>query len=150
MTTRPSFLVSARFERAIDFAIDLHRNQARKRSLGEPGPPYVGPLLGVTGLVFEDGGSEDEAIAALWHDSIEDQDEPDLRDRIREKFGERVLQIVKGVSAEEKSTEQKDDRGLAQGGWHDRKRSYITNWRRRTNRHCGFPWPTSSGTSTLS
>lgn len=127
MATRPSFVVSERFELAIDFAIELHRNQARKRSPGEPGPPYVGHLLGVTGLVLEDGGSQDEAIAALLHDSIEDQNEPHLSDHIREKFGERVLQIVKGASAEENSTEQKADRGLAQSSWRDRKRRYIAN-----------------------
>ena len=65
MTTQASFLVSERFERAIDFAIDLHRTQARKRSRGEPGPPYVGHLLGATGLVLEDGGSEEEADRRL-------------------------------------------------------------------------------------
>ena len=35
--------------------------------------PYVGHLLGVTSIVIENGGSEDEAIAALLHDSAEDQ-----------------------------------------------------------------------------
>ncbi len=51
------------------FAHQLHRRQVRKTS----GVPYVGHLLGAAALVIEDGGSEDEAIAALLHDSLEDQ-----------------------------------------------------------------------------
>ena len=147
VTTQPSFPVSARFERAIDFAIDLHRNQARKRSPGEPGPPYVGHMLGVTGLVLEDGGSEEEAIAAVLHDSIEDQDEPHLRDRIREEFGDRVLQIVKGVSAEQKSTERKPIAVSRREAGATGSAATSPTWRQRTNRHCGFPWSTSSGIS---
>ena len=58
-----------RFDRALQLASELHRTQKRKTS----GAPYVSHLLGVCALVLEDGGSEDEAIAALLHDSIEDQ-----------------------------------------------------------------------------
>ena len=46
-----------------------HRKQKRKTS----GVPYVAHLLGVTAMVIEDEGTEDEAIAALLHDSLEDQ-----------------------------------------------------------------------------
>ena len=35
--------------------------------------PYVAHLLAVCALVLEAGGDEDEAIAALLHDAVEDQ-----------------------------------------------------------------------------
>ena len=54
--------------------------------------PYLSHLLSVSALVWEDGGSEDQAIAALLHDAIEDagQDEATITDR----FGSAVAQIV--------------------------------------------------------
>jgi len=61
--------LSARFDQALVFAADLHRDQVRK---GTP-VPYMAHLLGVASLVLEDGGDEDEAIAALLHDAVEDQ-----------------------------------------------------------------------------
>ncbi len=62
-------MFSERFDEALVFAHRLHRKQKRKTS----GAPYVAHLLGVAALAIEDGGSEDEAIAALLHDSLEDQ-----------------------------------------------------------------------------
>ena len=51
------------------------------------GVPYISHLLSVTALVLEDGGDEDQAIAALLHDAIEDQGGDKTRQEIREKFG---------------------------------------------------------------
>ena len=62
-------MYSDRFEQALAFAHRLHRKQRRKTS----GAPYIGHLLGVAAIVIEDDGTEDEAIAALLHDSLEDQ-----------------------------------------------------------------------------
>jgi len=62
-------MFTARFDDALAFASNLHRAQCRKGTL----IPYISHLLAVTALVMEDGGSEDEAIAALLHDAIEDQ-----------------------------------------------------------------------------
>jgi (p)ppGpp synthase/HD superfamily hydrolase len=48
--------------------------------------------------VLEYGGSEDMAIAALLHDAVEDQGgEPRLSD-IRNRFGDRVADIVRSCS----------------------------------------------------
>ena len=58
-----------RFEDALIFASQLHSEQERKVS----GTPYIGHLLGVASIVIEHGGNENEAIAALLHDAIEDQ-----------------------------------------------------------------------------
>ena len=58
-----------RFAEALAYCASVHRTQTRK---GKP-TPYVAHLLSVAALVLEDGGDEDEAIAALLHDSLEDQ-----------------------------------------------------------------------------
>src|SRR4029077_18616732 len=58
-----------RFAHALDYATRAHEEQMRKGS----DIPYVSHLLAVAALVLEDGGDEDEAIAALLHDVVEDQ-----------------------------------------------------------------------------
>jgi (p)ppGpp synthase/HD superfamily hydrolase len=68
MKQHSSFL-TWRFDLALQFASGLHHEQARK---GVP-IPYVAHLMGVSSLVLEAGGDEDQAIAALLHDAVEDQ-----------------------------------------------------------------------------
>ena len=81
-----------RFDRAMVYAARAHSTQFRKGTRR----PYVGHLLGVASIVLAHGGDEDEAIAALLHDAVEDQGgKPRLLD-IRQKFGLRVAQIVEG------------------------------------------------------
>ena len=58
-----------RFQQALVLASGLHATQTRKAS----NVPYVAHLLAVSAIVLEHGGDEDEAIAALLHDAIEDQ-----------------------------------------------------------------------------
>ena len=49
--------------------------------------------------MLEDGGSEDEAIAALLHDAVEDHPrDGNTVEEIRMLFGERVLRIVLGCT----------------------------------------------------
>ncbi len=62
-------LLTPRFETALSYAAALHRTQVRKAS----SIPYVAHLLAVAAVVIEQGGDEDQAIAALLHDAIEDQ-----------------------------------------------------------------------------
>jgi GTP pyrophosphokinase len=81
---------SPRFREALLFAAELHAAQTRKGS----GAPYLSHLLAVTALVMEHGGDEDETIAALLHDAIEDQGGDAARQEIRRRFGPRVTQIV--------------------------------------------------------
>jgi (p)ppGpp synthase/HD superfamily hydrolase len=87
-------MLSARFEEAVSYAADVHATQVRKGS----GVPYLAHLLGVAALVLEDGGGEDEAVAALLHDAVEDQGGPTRLDDIRARFGAQVADIVKGCS----------------------------------------------------
>ena len=104
--------MTSRFENALVFATQLHREQRRKGS----NVPYVSHLLAVAALVIEHGGDEDEAIAALLHDAIEDQGGPTARDRILRRFGERVTRIVEGCT---------DSQGIPKPPWEERKRVYI-------------------------
>jgi GTP pyrophosphokinase len=90
----PEPTLSPRFDEALVYASQLHRNQLKKGTQ----IPYVAHLLAVTAIVLEHGSTEDEAIAALLHDAIEDQGGDETRKEIRERFGENVAAIVDGCS----------------------------------------------------
>lgn len=111
--------ITARFEAALAFAVDLHRAQFRKG--GEL--PYVGHLLAVCSLALENGADQDEAIASLLHDSIEDQAErfggaDKLRAHLRTEFGEKVLVIVEGCT---------DAETVLKPPWRERKERYVAH-----------------------
>jgi (p)ppGpp synthase/HD superfamily hydrolase len=103
---------SKKFVVALRYAADLHAKQFRKRT----GRPYIGHLLGVTSIVIEYGGDEETAIAALLHDTVEDQGGvPRLRE-IRRIFGKRVAHIVDGCT---------DSYTQPKPSWLERKRAYL-------------------------
>ncbi|MDM7938642.1 MAG: HD domain-containing protein [Cyanobium sp. CZS 48M] len=79
---------SQRYTEALGWAAQLHIAQGRK---GKP-VPYISHLISVSALVWEDGGSENEAIAALLHDAIEDAGQS--HGSIAERFGEEVADLV--------------------------------------------------------
>ena len=83
-----------RFDSALQFASGLHHQQPRK---GVP-IPYVSHLMSVCALVLEAGGDEDQAIAALLHDAVEDQGGRSTLDTIRNMFGDRVANTVESCS----------------------------------------------------
>jgi (p)ppGpp synthase/HD superfamily hydrolase len=56
--------------------------------------PYISHLVSVSALVLENGGGEDQTIAALLHDAVEDQGGQPTLDTIRHLFGDRVADIV--------------------------------------------------------
>ncbi|NET05941.1 MAG: bifunctional (p)ppGpp synthetase/guanosine-3',5'-bis(diphosphate) 3'-pyrophosphohydrolase [Symploca sp. SIO2B6] len=111
MNAQPSKL-TARFEQALVYTTRLHAQQIRKVS----GVPYISHLLAVTALVLEAGGSEDEAIAALLHDAIEDQGGATTREEIRQRFGEKVVAIIDGCT--ESDT-------IPKPPWRERKLRYL-------------------------
>ena len=82
------------FTGALRLASATHGHQRRPGT----GIPYVAHLLVVTGLVLEHGGDEDEAIAALLHDAVEDGGGAALLDELRERFGPRVAEVVEACS----------------------------------------------------
>ena len=101
-----------RFSGALKYAVELHASQRRKGS----DTPYIGHLLGVCGLVIEDGGSEDEAIAALLHDAAEDQGGEATLEEIEELFGPEVRRIVASCS---------DTFEMPKPPWRERKEDYV-------------------------
>jgi GTP pyrophosphokinase len=104
--------LTIRFLHALSYAFELHQRQKRKGTE----IPYVGHLLEVAGIVIEYGGNEDEAIAALLHDAVEDQGGPKTREEIRIRFGENVVKIVDDCSDTDK--EKKPP-------WEERKKAYL-------------------------
>jgi len=106
----------SRFDRALVYASQLHAKQRRKGG----DIPYLGHLLGVASIVLDYGGNEDEAIAALLHDAIEDQGGEATRQEIRRRFGDQVTDIVNGCT---------DDDQVPKRPWGLRKRAYIARLR---------------------
>ncbi|MFM7314448.1 MAG: HD domain-containing protein [Cyanobium sp.] len=89
MPPEPSSPVhSPRYGEALSWAAALHRFQNRKGK----SVPYVSHLIAVSALVWEDGGDEEQAIAALLHDAIEDAGVG--QEQIAARFGQRVARIV--------------------------------------------------------
>ena len=86
--------LSTRFDHALLFAAQVHRDQDRKKS----GIPYISHLLGVTSIVLDYGGDEDMAIAALLHDAVEDHGGRPMLKIIAQIFGPRVAKIVDGCT----------------------------------------------------
>ncbi len=106
--------LSTRFEEALIFATRLHARQVRK---GTP-VPYISHLLAVAGMVLEQGGDEDAAIAALLHDAVEDQGGRRTLDEIRRRFGDRVAEIVEECS---------DAFTFFKPPWRKRKEAYLAH-----------------------
>ena len=83
-------MLTSRYDEAFRYAHELHRDQTRK---GTP-IPYIAHLISVSAIVIENGGDEDQAIAALLHDAAEDQGGQKTLDEIRRRFGDVVAEIV--------------------------------------------------------
>jgi (p)ppGpp synthase/HD superfamily hydrolase len=87
-------ILSARLYEALHYAFTLHGRDSRQ---GSP-VPVMAHLINVCAIVQQDGGSEDEAIAALLHDALEDKPEETSEDVIRVRFGENVVRMVRIAS----------------------------------------------------
>src|SRR5262249_42160595 len=80
--------------------------------------PYVAHLLAVASIALEHGANEDEAIAAVLHDAVEDQGGAAVGREIRRKFGDIVGDIVEGCS---------DTDVVPKPPWRDRQERYIAH-----------------------
>jgi GTP pyrophosphokinase len=107
-------MLSDRFDAALVYASQLHREQLRKGS----DTPYVAHLLGVASLVLEAGGTEEETIGALLHDAVEDQGGAPTREEIRVRFGEAIAAIVDGCT---------DTDETPKPPWRARKEKYLAH-----------------------
>jgi GTP pyrophosphokinase len=105
-----------RFVAALAYATEVHAGQSRKGTR----VPYVAHVLGVCAIVLEDGGGEDEAIAALLHDAVEDGGGQPVLEEIRRRFGDRVAEIVWACS---------DTDETPRPPWKERKARYVAHVR---------------------
>lgn len=116
MSDNQEIKLTERFEEAVIYANRLHSTQKRKGT----NVPYIAHLLSVAALVLEQGGDEDQAIAALLHDAIEDQGGVRTREEIRKRFGDKVTEIVVGCS---------DTDITPKPPWRERKERYVAHIR---------------------
>ena len=105
----------------MDYATHVHGGQVRKQT----SIPYIAHLLAVAATVLEYGGDEDLAIAALLHDSVEDQGGKARLDDVRNRFGERVARIVEACSDSLADTGKGEPKADSQ----KRKAAYLAHLR---------------------
>ena len=110
----PSPVLGERFQQALSLALELHASQTRKGTR----IPYVSHLMSVASIALKFGGDEDEVIAALLHDAVEDQGGTPTLARIQKQFGDRVANIVSACS---------DTDITPKPPWRDRKEAYIAH-----------------------
>jgi len=116
-------LLGSRFQQALVYAHQLHHTQVRKGT----GIPYLSHLLAVAAIALEHGADEEEAIAALLHDSLEDGPRntgiprPQIEQQLLEQFGARVVQIILGCT----DTGNDSSQGDSKESWGERKRAYL-------------------------
>lgn len=104
----------SRFEQALVLAARKHQHQTRKGTTIS----YVAHLMQVCGIALENGTTEDEAIAALLHDVIEDQDVTE--EELERRFGPQVAALVAGCS---------DSASSDKPAWRERKEAYLAHVR---------------------
>ena len=107
-------LLSVRFSAALSQAAELHARQRRKKVRDVP---YVSHLLAVASAVLDDGGTEDEAIAALFHDSVEDQGV--APQSLADEYGAEVARIVVAC------TDAVGTVGVEKPPWLHRKKAHL-------------------------
>jgi (p)ppGpp synthase/HD superfamily hydrolase len=108
--------LTSRFTDAFAFAFEVHREQTKKSTT----VPYISHLLEVAGLVLSYGGNEDQTIAALLHDSVEDHPDAASFEDIAKRFGPAVADIVESCS---------DSNVMPKPPWRGRKEKYIAHLR---------------------
>ena len=107
--------MSDRFSQASRLAEELHRGQVRKGTT----IPYVSHLYAVAGLLMEWGAQEDVVIAGLLHDAVEDCGGELTAALIRERFGDRVADVVLSCS------DSVTDDPTVKASWSERKQAHV-------------------------
>ena len=126
MAADPRWVPSPAFLKAFEAACLAHGNDARKINR----EPYIGHLMGVASIVIEHNGTQDQAIAALLHDIIEDS--PMTFDELEFQFGPAVRKIVQActdATHAEKAIEKAERKNLTkeqyEDKWWKRKKDYL-------------------------
>lgn len=116
--THPAVKLTSRFDDAFLYAHQVHGDHRRKGT----GVPFIAHVMSVAALVLEHGGDEDQAIAALLHDAVEDHPQGGRTSaEIRERFGERVHRMVLALTDSDPDAENE----TAKGEWQARKEAYL-------------------------
>lgn len=111
-------MLTERIGRALALAVKAHAGQKRKGTE----IPYLAHPMGVASIALDHGADEDQAIAALLHDAVEDGGEH-FAEIIRVQFGDRVADIVAGC------TDGVPDASGVKEAWLPRKERYIAHLR---------------------
>ncbi len=113
-TTSKTPMLTERLAKALALAIEAHNGQKRKGT----DIPYISHPMAVAAIALEYGADEEQAMAALLHDAVEDGGAP-FAHRIRTQFGDRVADIVEGCTdGVPDARGQKED-------WKPRKTRYL-------------------------
>ena len=104
-----------RFADAFRFALEVHGGDLRKGT----DLPYIGHLLGVASIVIDAGASEDAAVAALLHDTLEDHPAEVTEEQLTERFGRAATAIVVACSDGDR------DEPRTAATWGRRKQDYL-------------------------
>lgn len=107
-------LTTSKFAEALKVAAIMFAGKSKKGG----NIPYISHLLGTCAIALEHGANEDEAIAAILHDAIEDIAPVEEAKATVARFGPEVLRIVEGCS---------DSSGHPKPPWRDRKAAYIAH-----------------------
>lgn len=91
---KASTMLTHRYADAMQLAWRLHDGQLRKGT----SIPYLSHLIGVSSIALEHGADENQAIAALLHDAVEDAGGLPTLAIIRAQFGVEVADIVDGCT----------------------------------------------------
>jgi (p)ppGpp synthase/HD superfamily hydrolase len=126
MAADPRWVPNPSFLKAFEAACIAHGGDARKINR----EPYIGHLMGVAAIVIEHNGTQDQAIAALLHDIIEDS--PMTFEELEREFGANVRKIVEActdATYEEKKLEKAERATQTQEeyeeAWWRRKKAYL-------------------------
>lgn len=109
-------MLTQRLGQALALAVQAHDGQVRKGTA----IPYIAHPMGVASIALEFGATEDQAIAALLHDALEDGG-PHYAPLIEAQFGPGVLALVQAC------TDGVPDASGAKADWGERKRSYLAH-----------------------
>lgn len=111
-----TYMITDRTAQALALAIEAHDGQKRKGTQ----IPYIAHPMGVASIALEHGADEEQAMAALLHDAVEDGG-IEYAERIRARFGQRVTDIVQGC------TDGIPDATGTKEAWTQRKERYIAH-----------------------
>ena len=109
-------MLTQKLGQALALAVQAHDGQMRKGTA----IPYIAHPMGVASIALEFGASEDQAIAALLHDALEDGG-PHYAPLIEAQFGAGVLALVQAC------TDGVPDASGAKADWGERKRAYLAH-----------------------